>query len=58
MSKQNNGFTRRKFLSGAAMVGAASFAPAFIKDARAADTLKVGTYGGYFEESFVKYNYP
>ena len=58
MSNQKNQFTRRKFLSSAAMLGAASFAPAFIKDARAAESLKVGTYGGYFEESFVKYIYP
>ena len=58
MPRQKNCFTRRKFLSSAAMLGAAAFAPPFIKNARAAETLKVGTYGGYFEESFVNYIYP
>jgi putative spermidine/putrescine transport system substrate-binding protein len=58
MPTKKSGFTRRKFLSGTAMLGAATLAPVFIKNARAAETLKVGTYGGYFEESFVNYIYP
>lgn len=58
MSAQKHSFTRRKFISAAAVLGAAAVAPPFIKNARAADSLKVGTYGGYFEESFSKYIYP
>ena len=58
MSKKETNLPRRKFISNTAMLGAAVFAPPFIKSARAADSLKVGTYGGYFEESFVKYIYP
>ena len=58
MSKKETNLPRRKFISNTAMLGAAVFAPPFIKSAGAADSLKVGTYGGYFEESFVKYIYP
>ena len=46
--------TRRNFIKGATLLSTAALAPTFIKPARAAKTLKVGTYGGYFEESFVK----
>ncbi len=49
---------RRNFVKGTAMLSTAVLAPSFIKPARAAKTLKVGTYGGYFEESFVKHIYP
>ena len=58
MSKKETSLPRRKFISNTAILGAAVFAPPFIKSVRAADSLKVGTYGGYFEESFVKYIFP
>ena len=58
MSKKETSLPRRKFISNTAILSAAVFAPPFIKSAKAADALKVGTYGGYFEESFVKYIFP
>lgn len=56
--KINPPVSRRSFVKGATLLGTAALAPTFIKPARAANTLKVGTYGGYFEESFVKHIYP
>ncbi|MDX1528993.1 MAG: twin-arginine translocation signal domain-containing protein, partial [Gammaproteobacteria bacterium] len=53
---QNRAVTsRRKFLSAtAALTGAAALGfPAL--NLRAAQTLKVGTYGGYFKDSFDKH---
>ena len=50
--------TRRAFLAGAgALTGTAAlgFRP---RRARAAKSLKVGTYGGYFQDSFDKHIYP
>ena len=46
---------RRTFLKGATAVAAVGF-PAL--NLRAAEPLKVGTYGGYFQESFDEYIYP
>ncbi len=50
--------SRRKFLGAtAALTGAAALGfPAL--NVRAAQTLKVGTYGGYFKDSFDKHIYP
>lgn len=49
--------TRRRFMGTAAATGAATLAAPSIL--RAADgPLRVGTYGGFFEESFRKYIYP
>ncbi len=56
---QNRAVTsRRKFLGAtAALTGAAALGfPAL--NLRAAQTLKVGTYGGYFKDSFDKHIYP
>ena len=47
--------SRRTFLKGATAVAAVGF-PAL--NLRAAEPLKVGTYGGYFQESFDEYIYP
>src|ERR671912_39273 len=49
---------RRQVMLGAAALGAAAglgFRPA---PARAAGSLKVGTYGGYFKDSFDEHIYP
>ncbi|MCQ0091992.1 PotD/PotF family extracellular solute-binding protein [Roseovarius sp. M141] len=52
-----NHLTRRRFLGTAAATGAATLAAPSIL--RAADgPLRVGTYGGFFEESFSKHIYP
>jgi putative spermidine/putrescine transport system substrate-binding protein len=49
---------RRKFLGGAAaLAGAAVLGFPAIRT-RAAQTLKVGTYGGYFKDSFDQHIYP
>lgn len=49
--------TRRRFLSTtAATAGGLLAAPAILRAQDAA--LKIGTYGGYFQESFDKYIYP
>jgi putative spermidine/putrescine transport system substrate-binding protein len=52
-----NALTRRRFLGTVAATGAATLAAPSIL--RAADgPLRVGTYGGFFEESFAKHIYP
>ncbi len=55
---QSHSSSRRKFLKGTtALVGTAALGfPAI--HARAAKSLKVGTYGGYFKDSFDKHIYP
>ena len=58
MSKDNKKFSRRSFLAGTAALGVMASSAPFVKPARAGRTLKVGTYGGYFEESFATYIYP
>jgi putative spermidine/putrescine transport system substrate-binding protein len=52
-------FGRRAFLKGGGVLAAtlALQAP-FIRPARAARSLKVSTFGGYFEQSFAKHFYP
>nr|WP_319249495.1 substrate-binding domain-containing protein [uncultured Celeribacter sp.] len=47
---------RRQFLKASAATVAALSAPSVLRAANSA--LKVGTYGGYFQESFDKYIYP
>jgi putative spermidine/putrescine transport system substrate-binding protein len=48
--------SRRRFLGTAAATGAAALAaPAIV---RAAQPLKVGTYGGFFEDSFKQFIFP
>ncbi|MDH3413553.1 MAG: ABC transporter substrate-binding protein [Gammaproteobacteria bacterium] len=50
--------SRRKFLGAtAALTGVAALGFPALR-ARAAQTLKVGTYGGYFKDSFDKHIYP
>ncbi len=52
-----NHLTRRRFLGTAAATGAATLAaPSILRAAGA--PLRVGTYGGFFEESFSKHIYP
>lgn len=49
--------SRRRVLQGAAGLAATAIAMPAIH-VRAGQSLKVGTYGGYFEESFVNFIYP
>src|SRR5262245_33129589 len=49
---------RRKFLLGATALGASSLSGIPAIKTRAATPLKVGTYGGYFKDSFDKHIYP
>ena len=58
MAKKNPRLGRRTFLAGAAAIGASAAVGPFIRPARAARSLKVGAYGGYFQDSFVKHIYP
>jgi putative spermidine/putrescine transport system substrate-binding protein len=51
-------FRRRRFLIGAGALGAAALAGFPAIRTRAAQTLKVGTYGGYFKDSFDQHIYP
>lgn len=56
MAKIHRKFNRRQVLAGTAAAGTLALAAPYVK---AADrSLKVGTYGGYFEESFVEHIYP
>ena len=51
--------TRRAVLKGAvSAAGALALSAPFVSRAWAGETLKVGTYGGYFQESFDKHIYP
>jgi putative spermidine/putrescine transport system substrate-binding protein len=50
--------TRRRFLQGASALTAGAAFGIISPRARAARSLKVGTYGGYFKESFDKHIYP
>ena len=63
MSKDNKRLStrrtsRRSFLAASAAVGATALAAPYVRPAKAAEPLKVGTYGGYFEESFRSFIYP
>ncbi|WP_414653711.1 ABC transporter substrate-binding protein [Geminicoccus sp.] len=49
---------RRELMLGAAALGVAAGAGLWSRSARAAGTLKVGTYGGYFKDSFDEHIYP
>lgn len=58
---ENNGLLlrRRNFLKGAAVsAGALALSAPFVKRAHAAEPLKIGTYGGYFKDSFDQHIYP
>lgn len=57
-SAAGRGVSRRRFLAATAAAGAATLSAPMIRRARAAQTLKVGTYGGYFKDSFDKHIYP
>jgi putative spermidine/putrescine transport system substrate-binding protein len=56
--KSNGGVARRSLLKGAAALGAATLVGFPAIRTRAATTLKVGTYGGYFKDSFDEHIYP
>ena len=45
-------------MRGSTALGAVALSMPFVSRAWAADPLKVGTYGGYFQESFDKHIYP
>ena len=49
---------RRRFLMVSAAMAVAGAVGISGRPARAAGTLKVGTYGGYFKDSFDKHIYP
>ncbi len=52
-------FSRRRFLkTTTAVAGAAVLSAPFISRSYAAEPLKIGTYGGYFKDSFDKHIYP
>ena len=51
--------TRRTFLTtSAAALGATALSAPYISRAASSEPLKVGTYGGYFQDSFDKHIYP
>jgi putative spermidine/putrescine transport system substrate-binding protein len=50
--------SRRRFLAGAAAAGLVAGAALRPRPVRAARTLKVGTYGGYFQDSFDQHVFP
>src|SRR5258708_4406467 len=52
------GVSRRSLLQGAAWIGMAAVNVPFIRPAYAARTLKVSTFGGYFEEGLKAFVYP
>jgi putative spermidine/putrescine transport system substrate-binding protein len=50
--------SRRRLLAGAGTIAGAAITGFPFVRARAAQTLKVGTYGGYFKDSFDQHIYP
>jgi len=52
------GAGRRRFLKTAGALAATSAVTGFPAIAQSKRTLKVGSYGGYFEDSFKKHVYP
>ncbi|MFQ5958694.1 MAG: PotD/PotF family extracellular solute-binding protein [Alphaproteobacteria bacterium] len=50
--------TRRRFLAGATALAGAALISYPGRPARAARTIKIGTYGGYFQDSFDNHIYP
>ena len=58
MTYKPNKVTRRTFLAGtAALTTSAALGP-FIRTAKAARSIKIGAYGGYFKDSFDKHIFP
>ena len=56
---QRRQIDRRRFLAtSAAAVGATAFSAPFISRAASSEPLRVGTYGGYFQDSFDQHIYP
>lgn len=58
MSNKHLDISRRRFVLGAGTLAAGAAAGVIPRHSRAASTLKVGTYGGYFKDSFDKHIYP
>lgn len=58
MSKILPDVSRRRFLAGTGALAAGLAAGVWPPRSRAASSLKVGTYGGYFQDSFDKHIYP
>ena len=58
MSRSQFVTSRRRFLAGASALAAGAATGLLPRRSRAASTLKVGTYGGYFKDSFDKHIYP
>lgn len=52
------GFSRRRFLGASAAVWVAAGLGCSVPAVRPSEPLKVGTYGGYFKDSFDKHIYP
>jgi len=57
-SAKSGGVSRRRVLAGASAIAGAAITGFPMIRARAAQTLKVGTYGGYFKDSFDQHIYP
>jgi putative spermidine/putrescine transport system substrate-binding protein len=55
---RQSGISRRRLMQGAAGIAAAAAIGMPAMHVRAAGSLKVGTYGGYFKDSFDKFIYP
>lgn len=58
MTKRIFRTSRRRFLAGAAALAGTALVAYPGRPARAARSIKVGTYGGYFQDSFDKHIYP
>ncbi|MGA8260411.1 MAG: ABC transporter substrate-binding protein [Arenicellales bacterium] len=58
MSKSQLNTSRRRFLAGTSAIAAGAAVGILPRRSRAAQSLKVGTYGGYFKDSFDKHIYP
>ena len=56
--KQLSGISRRRFLAGTGAIAAGAAAGILPRRSRAASSLKVGAYGGYFKDSFDKHIFP
>ena len=56
---QRRQIDRRRFLAtSAAVIGASAVSAPFISRAASSEPLRVGTYGGYFQDSFDQHIYP
>ncbi len=59
MTNSSHSATRRRFIKGTTAAAAGAIAaPNVLRRAWAAESLKVSSYGGYFEDSLVSYVYP